>query len=424
MFDFPTAPISGQKYTPSAGITYQWNGIAWTLVPGVPQGAIASDTPPASPVANQLWWKSSTGVLYLWFTDANSSQWVQVSNAPGVPGTGDLNLQGYQLLGAKNLNGGPLGGVRNKIINGDFDIWQRATTQSTNGYGSDDRWANFHNGSTKVTSQQAHTLGQTLVPGNPTYFSRTVVTSVANVANYVIKTQNIDGVKTLSGRTVTATFWAKAAIAQSIGLEAYQDFGTGGSPSAGVSTPLGLIALTTAWQKFTKVFQMPSVAGKVLGTVGDKVGIVFWFDAGANFAARASNVGQQSGTFDISHVSLVEGDSSLEDDCFAARGYAHELAACQRFYQTLAMRGAGYGAGNTYVGGRQMLPVPMRAIPVGTYYDGAGTQTRFTIAGVNGATVSVGGINVDAVSATVDAVLNSAVVNTWWETNIRLDAEL
>jgi hypothetical protein len=49
-----------------------------------------SDTPPSSPAAGNLWWESDTGTLWIYYTDANSSQWV-VAAAGGVqpvqPGT-------------------------------------------------------------------------------------------------------------------------------------------------------------------------------------------------------------------------------------------------------------------------------------------------------------------------------------------------
>jgi hypothetical protein len=99
---------------------------------------------------------------------------------------------------------------KNLLINGGFGVWQRATTQTSNGIGSDDRWVNSHNGSTKTHSQQAFTQGQATVPYNPKYFSRTVVTSVAGAGNYVIKYQNIEGVLQSSNTTYTLSFYAKA----------------------------------------------------------------------------------------------------------------------------------------------------------------------------------------------------------------------
>jgi hypothetical protein len=43
--------------------------------------ASTSDTAPLSPIAGQLWWNSMTGALYIYFTDINTSQWVQVGGA-------------------------------------------------------------------------------------------------------------------------------------------------------------------------------------------------------------------------------------------------------------------------------------------------------------------------------------------------------
>ena len=59
---------------------------------------------------------------------------------------------------------------KNRIINGNFDVWQRATSQTSSGYGSDDRWTNSNTGSTKTHSRQTFDLGQTDVPGNQHIF--------------------------------------------------------------------------------------------------------------------------------------------------------------------------------------------------------------------------------------------------------------
>src|SRR5574338_1498024 len=103
--------------------------------------------------------------------------------------TGVSNVQPNTIVASDFTAGAVEGGFgssinfRNKIMNGNFDIWQRGTSQTSAGYGSADRWAFNNTGSTKTTSRQTFALGQTDVPNNPTYFSRTVVSSVAGAGN-------------------------------------------------------------------------------------------------------------------------------------------------------------------------------------------------------------------------------------------------
>lgn len=266
------------------------------------------------------------------------------------------------------INGGPLNSFRNQIINGDFRIWQRGTVQTASGYGSDDRWNNQHLGSTKTASRQTFTVGQSDVPGNPVFFSRTVVTSVAGAGNFVNKVQPIEGVETLSAGKATVTFYAKADASKNIAIELTQNFGTGGSPSTNI-TGLGsrLCACTTSWQKFTFTVDIPSISGKTLGSTGnDFVGIVFWFDAGSSYNSRTANLGQQSGTFDIAHVSFVEGDATQETDPFSPRHVTEELALCQRYYQSFTMYIGGYGLGGSGIQTFSTLIYTMRVTPSGS----------------------------------------------------------
>jgi hypothetical protein len=235
-------------------------------------------------------------------------------------------------------SGGILSSFRNKIINGNFDFWQRGTSQTSAGYGSADRWYCDNIGSTKTTSRQTFTLGQTDVPGNPTYFCRTVVSSVAGASNYVNILQRIEGVQNLSGKTATLTFYAKADSAKPIAVSLVQNFGTTGSPSSRVlAIGSTKVNLTTSWARYDVVVSIPSITGKTLGTDNnDFLTVVFWFDTGSSNTESAS-LGQQSGTFDIARVSLVEGDARSDSDPFSPRHIQQELALCQRYYYSSSL---------------------------------------------------------------------------------------
>jgi hypothetical protein len=226
------------------------------------------------------------------------------------------------------VSDGPLS-FRNKIINGNFDFWQRGTSGSS-GYVAD-RWTTAVGGSTAAISRQSFTLGQTDVPGEPDYYHRTVVTSSAGASNYAITLQRIESVKTLAGQTATLSFWAKADASKNMAIEFFQSFGTGGSPSTGVTFGVTTIALTTSWQKFTVTVDVPSISGKTLGTNdNDYLFVALWFDAGSDYDSSTNTLGQQSGTFDIARVQLEAGDVATP---FEERPIGQELALCHRYYQ-------------------------------------------------------------------------------------------
>lgn len=222
---------------------------------------------------------------------------------------------------------------RNKLINGNFDFWQRGTSQTSSGYESADRWASLHVGSSKTASQQSFTNGQTDVPNNPRFYFRHAVTSSSGNGNYVQFYQAIEDVRILAGKTVTLSFYAKADSNKNIATEFTQWFGTGGSPSSW-NTGLSVTThnLTTSWQKFTVTTVIPSISGKTIGSDENTsyTGIYFHFDAGSNFNARTNSLGQQSGTFDIAQVQLEEGSSATP---FEHRPAGLEFSLCQRYYQ-------------------------------------------------------------------------------------------
>jgi hypothetical protein len=228
-------------------------------------------------------------------------------------------------------DGGPMSGFRNRIINGNFDIWQRGTSFSTQGYTSD-RWQLFITGTTCTLSRQAFTLGQTEVPLEPTYFNRAAVTSSAGASNLCLVSQRIEDVRTLAGQDATVSFYAKADAAKPIALELTHFFGSGGSPSATVAT-IGSqkFNLTTSWQKFTATISIPSISGKTLGSDNNsRLQINLWLDAGSGLNANTDSLGQQSGTFDIAQVQVEQGSVATP---FEARPIGVERSLCERYYE-------------------------------------------------------------------------------------------
>lgn len=64
--------------TPSAGQTLAYNGTNWINGSGGGGGVTASATAPASPVNGSAWFDTNDGTLYVYYTDVNGSQWVEV----------------------------------------------------------------------------------------------------------------------------------------------------------------------------------------------------------------------------------------------------------------------------------------------------------------------------------------------------------
>lgn len=289
-----------------------------------------------------------------------------------------LAADGTAAATVSGINGGPLAGFRNAIINGNFDVWQRGTSSSVSGYGSADRWVNNNTGSTCTMSRQAFVLGQTDVPGEPTYFCRMVVSSVAGAGNLVNLSQRIEGVRTFAGQQVTLSFWAKADASKPISVELRQYFGSGGSPSADVNTiGTSKVTLGTSWQKVTVTATVPSISGKTLGSDNnDQLVLNIWLDAGSTYNSRTASLGQQSGTFDIAQVQIEAGPVATP---FERRPIGTELALCQRYFQFFSVGVRGYQTNGAFLSSDYNYVVPMRTAPTISL---VATPESQTVAGV------------------------------------------
>jgi hypothetical protein len=246
---------------------------------------------------------------------------------------------------------------KNKIINGDFGIWQRGTTftSPTSTSYLADRFYESHDGTGTVTvTQQTFTAGTAPVAGyEGSYFLRQAVTA-AGTSTFFQISQKIEDVRTLAGQTATVSFWAKADSARTGLVYGDQNFGTGGSTTVQLSA--NNVSLTTSWQRFSFTYAIPSISGKTIGTNSS---LIFYFRNGGT--ASGANL-------DIWGVQ-VEAASSASVFQTATGTKQGELAACQRYYyrQTSASNytyfGGGFAASTTQAKWMAKLPTTMRTSP-------------------------------------------------------------
>jgi hypothetical protein len=261
---------------------------------------------------------------------------------------------------------------KNKIINGDFGIWQRGTsfTPALNTFLAD-RFKTYMEGSgtTRSVTQQTFTLGTAPVSGYEGRFflryAQTVGPSAA-IGNNLIW-QSIEDVRTFAGQTVTFSFWAKAAATTVLdSVYAYQTFGTGGSPSGNVQTFFAnSLSIGTSWTRYSFTAAIPSISGKTIGTNNDST-----LDIRLNFPLGSGN------TFTVDTWGWqVEASSTVTAFQTATGNPASELAACQRYYyratsagNVYTVFGFGYADSTTTVLAGVPVPTYMRVWPTSVDY--------------------------------------------------------
>lgn len=116
--DFPNSPTLGQSYSYGTR-SWTWNGSRWEGViesgPAGPVGATGpagkftvSLTAPTSPSNGDAWFDSGRGLTFIYYSDSDSSQWVQLGSAnagpvgpAGAPGVaGEANFSSFMMIGS------------------------------------------------------------------------------------------------------------------------------------------------------------------------------------------------------------------------------------------------------------------------------------------------------------------------------------
>jgi hypothetical protein len=257
---------------------------------------------------------------------------------------------------------------RNVLHNSMFNVAQRIGPFTTNNAYTLDRWVMGFGGGTLSVTQLALADADRTAIGDEAARNclQSVCVAGGGVADLDFITQYIEDIRRLSGKTVTVSFWARAtAGTPKLAIELNQSFGTGGSPSANVST-IGSQAFTlsTNWTRYVSTpIAVPSAVGKTFGTTAgtDATALTLWQSAGSTYAARASNIGTQSYTLQVWGIQLEIGSVATP---LEKPDPQQDLAKCQRFYvgNGYFFLGAWNGAGSAFAGVAS-FPVQMRAAP-------------------------------------------------------------
>jgi hypothetical protein len=245
----------------------------------------------------------------------------------------------------KNLNGGPLAGTRNRIINGDMRISQRGTTFATldpaSGTYTLDRWQFAGGSAGRVTIAQS-----SAVPNN-TFSSSLygdVVTADTSIAasDVVFIQQTIEGfnARDLIGTTFTISFWVYStktgvfcvALRNSVADRSYVAEYT--------------VSASNTWE-----YKTITVSGGLItsGTwdwtngIGFRLafalacGTTFQTTSGAwqtgNFIGTSNQVNALDSTANDFYITGVQLEPGSVATPFERRSYGQELALCERYYE-------------------------------------------------------------------------------------------
>jgi hypothetical protein len=278
------------------------------------------------------------------------------------------------------LNGGPLAGARNRIINGDMRIDQRnngavVTLAVADAY-TIDRWNTQEDTDGGMTAQRS-----TTAPAGFIYsllFTTTTADTSLGATQSAWFRQHVEGFNvddlawgTANAKTITLSFWVRSSLTGTFG-------GSATNSAVNRSYPFTFTISSANTFEYKTITIPGDTTGTWLADTGRGITIFWGLGVGSTYSGTAATwagaayysatgatsvVGTNGATFYITGVQLEPGTVATP---FERRSYGQELALCQRYYSTLdnaSVMPATTSAAIVTTRPYFKLPVTMRATP-------------------------------------------------------------
>jgi hypothetical protein len=320
---------------------------------------------------------------------ADLQQWDHVNGTPlaRVDSTGLIYSQQSPVVNRDGFNAGG----KNSIINGSFDFWQRGTTfTSGSAMYTADRWPISPNGGTMTISR----INSDLTGFRYAMRVQRPQSGTTTAGIFLGQGLVTEDVIHMQGKQVTISFYARAGANYSsagsiLNLGANWGTGTGGYVYGPLTNDALLFntgfTLNTSWQRFSYTFTMPSTMTEF----------------------RFYPYYTQSGTAGVNDYFDTTGwqlELGTTPTLFSRYGgtYQGELAACQRYFQSLTW-GPTYNtaihSGHFWSSTKSLGTIHLKTTMRGTPAITLSSASHITVYSANGV-YSVSSMNADALTAT------------------------
>lgn len=216
-----------------------------------------------------------------------------------------------------------------RVINGNFGVWQRTTSLTGDGFAAD-RWYNSSVGGTVTHTRASVTPGSKIGSNNP-QFALTQTVSGQTLSNHqALTTHRIEDASSYAGETITVLGWAarvSGAGNMAVGFRQISDTG------ATINNPVTTVTLSGTFQRFAVVMNVPSATGLTING-NDYLQLDFWTSAGSDYVGSGITLGLQTIGVRLWGVHIKRGTHTTSAvDMYRPRHPQLEDELCQRYFE-------------------------------------------------------------------------------------------